>query len=400
MLVFGACGDEPKAPQPAPSISVVTSVTPLAGFPGVEVTITGENLDKSPSVLFGDKVATLVSITDKEIIATVPPLAVSGPVSIQLTDTTIAAGAFKMYEVYALVNETINLEQKIKVWHNGTITFISQGTSFKAGYGLFVDGADFYVSGWYEVRPAYWKNTTYTSLSASLSGRAMAIVVEGGVVHMAGMEINGSQFGVKYWINENGTFLTTPQFTNNDYAGDMEIKNGEVFIAGSESISNGASMAAYWVDGVKTGLSSLSDHAGGEDIFIDTNGDVYVVGFLSATPYPKVVYWKNGAIHEVTDGTTQNFANGIARHDGVVYVIGYGFISGLAVGRMWRDDTPQNLGGTRTAIKLQIVDGDFFILCNRDNANESPAVWFNGRLVNLTAAEANAYATDLVVKSP
>ncbi len=400
MLVLGACGNEPQAPQPAPIVSQVTSVTPQAGFAGINVTITGENLDKSPAVFFGDKIATLVSITDKEIIATVPPLAISAPVSLQLSDTTIAGGAFKIYQVYALVNETVNMEHKIKVWHNGTVTFISQGTSFKAGYGLFVDGTDYYVSGWNEVRPAYWKNTVYTSLSASLSGRAMAIVVDGGVVHMAGMEVNGSQFGVKYWMNENGTFLTTPQFTNNDYAGDMEIRNGEVFIAGSESISNGASMAAYWVDGVKTELSLPSENAGGEDMFIDTNGDVYVVGYLSALPYPKVVYWKNGVIHEVTDGTTQNFATGISRHDGVVYVIGYGFISGVAVGRMWRDDTLQNLGGTRTAIRLQIVDGDFFILCNRDNANESPAIWFNGRLVNLTAAEANAYATDLVVKAP
>ncbi|MEP4531525.1 MAG: IPT/TIG domain-containing protein [Cyclobacteriaceae bacterium] len=75
-----SCNDDDKGngtPIPA-----VTSVSPVSGMAGDEITISGSNLAEATAVHFGTISASIVSNSDTEIIATVPEGATTGKVSV------------------------------------------------------------------------------------------------------------------------------------------------------------------------------------------------------------------------------------------------------------------------------------------------------------------------------
>jgi IPT/TIG domain len=101
------------------ALPVVSSATPAAGMPASTVTITGQSFQTNPmpTVRFNGATATLVSTTPTQIVATVPPGATTGPVTVTTNcDILTAIPTFTVLpsvEVFTqyTVTETLALEQ-------------------------------------------------------------------------------------------------------------------------------------------------------------------------------------------------------------------------------------------------------------------------------------------------
>jgi hypothetical protein len=66
----------------------ILGFTPSSGIAGESVAITGTSFGSNPTVKFGTTLATLTSASDTEIIATIPPTALTGKVSLTTVDGT------------------------------------------------------------------------------------------------------------------------------------------------------------------------------------------------------------------------------------------------------------------------------------------------------------------------
>ncbi|HEX9152535.1 MAG TPA: DUF5013 domain-containing protein [Flavobacterium sp.] len=86
----------------------VTGMSPEAGYPGINVTITGENfgtLPKAVKIYFGTILATVVSCEDTKIVVQVPTNAVSGNVSLKIwTHDSGVIGTFTILPAPAITS--------------------------------------------------------------------------------------------------------------------------------------------------------------------------------------------------------------------------------------------------------------------------------------------------------
>jgi hypothetical protein len=81
--------------------------------------------------------------------------------------------------------------------------------------------------------------------------------------------------------------------------------------------------------------------------------DVYVAGYLlsDSTYETHPVYWKNGQVTPLSDGTNYAVANSIAVSGDDVYVAGYRVQwtprNIVTVGMLWKSDSAREVGGWR-----------------------------------------------------
>jgi hypothetical protein len=77
------------------ALPVIRSFNPTSGAPGMHVTLNGLSLDKTTRVTFGGEPAAYLIVNDTQIVALVPPAAVSGPVGVSsIAGTTRTAASF------------------------------------------------------------------------------------------------------------------------------------------------------------------------------------------------------------------------------------------------------------------------------------------------------------------
>jgi hypothetical protein len=188
---------------------------------------------------------------------------------------------------------------KIKLWKNGTLTDITNGSLTARAYDMQVVGTDVYIAG-YEVNPSvfyyqakYWKNGTPVVLSAGTSqettGELHRILVKGIDVYCSGM----IDYRPTQWKNGTATQLNPNYGTCYGIA----VAGSDIYAAGTVQNSGGRYHAAYWKNGTQVTLSDSTSAPNGASVFgIGTDGtDVYVIGSVSATGGSyKGVYWKNG----------------------------------------------------------------------------------------------------------
>ena len=91
----------------------------------------------------------------------------------------------------------------------------------------------------------------------------------------------------------------------------------DVYIAGSEGND-----AKYWKNGKGVGLTMLTESYAEASSIVVSSGDVYVAGSIHAQGVTTAVYWKNGEMVTLSDGTTGNYASSIAISGSDVYVAG------------------------------------------------------------------------------
>lgn len=129
--------------------------------------------------------------------------------------------------------------------------------------------------------------------------------------------------------------------------------------------------AAYWVNGEKHTLEAPEGAAIAHDMIV-VNDDVYIAGQLcpnDLSKQPCAVYWHNGKIHILTDGTYKSCANAIAlTDDGAIFTVGYSYNGPLtrtrvakfeyshrrmSVATLWVNDT----------IQTSLTDGMYDAAC-------------------------------------
>lgn len=211
------------------------------------------------------------------------------------------------------------------VWRNGfadTLAFSAVAQS------VYVEGNDTYVAGWISNGPfdaiaMYWKNGDPINLSDhEFETYAKSIAVSNNDVYVAGFELN-SQHKARCW--KNGIPI---QLDLNDalhsYAVSIFVSGDDVYVAGWVLNLNGKSSAVYWKNGRMVLLTDGSSDSMAESIFV-TGQDVYVVGTIDYSlshiapnevfaigKQGVATYWKNGNATTLSDnGRAQSiFVNG------------------------------------------------------------------------------------------
>lgn len=120
--------------------------------------------------------------------------------------------------------------------------------------------------------------------SLSVNSYANAIFVDGNDVYVAGCEDNTAV----YW--KNGAIHYLPEGT---VASSITVKNGHVYACGYESTYFGDE-ARYWVD--DTPAYPLKNGTRAEDIDVDDNGNIYIVGYKSEKTDAESLYYWVGAV--------------------------------------------------------------------------------------------------------
>ena len=227
-------------------------------------------------------------------------------------------------DVYVLGTEqdsTVNgWVSTIKLWKNGVVTNITNGTTEAEGVGLDVYNGDVYICGTESsantMIPKLWKNGVATILPKDTFDYAepSGIKVVNGDVYISGtLNRNSpglSSFSSKasYWKNGIINIIQNIAGTNNGVTG-FFVNNGDLYFSGHETINGQISAGIYWKNGIKTTLALSPSYAaaGSYVIFVDNN-DVYVAGIQRNQNqniyFSNATYWKNNGINLLTNYTT------------------------------------------------------------------------------------------------
>ena len=152
---------------------------------------------------------------------------------------------------------------------NGIVTDLSAAFAASAANTVFLQGSDVYVAGRHGFyQSTYWKNNVVTNLSSTeinTETGAFGIFVSGADVYVSGFEKTSLTFGnievAKYWKNGIATNLTNAVF--NASAEAITVSGSDIYAAGYEENAAGNGVAKYWKNGVAVNLTDGSKDAVG-----------------------------------------------------------------------------------------------------------------------------------------
>jgi Carboxypeptidase regulatory-like domain len=244
-------------------------------------------------------------------------------------------------DVYVLGVEedsTINgYNTRIKIWKNGAVTNLTNGTTKEEGYGLDVYNGDVYVCGFEpngnNSTAKLWKNGVATILTKDTFDftEANGVKVYNGDVYICGSagKNNSSVGKAVYW--KNGVLNILPSSSYLSGASCMFISNSEVYFGGNEYIAN-QNRGVYWKNGIKTILPLSGNYTISiiKSIFVSST-DIYLCGSLFKTGgnnpnEQSAAYWKNNSLtvlNNYTSGFDNNSLSEIFVKNNITYNVGY-----------------------------------------------------------------------------
>jgi hypothetical protein len=203
-------------------------------------------------------------------------------------------------------------------WKNGVATQVTDGTKASVAYAIAVSGNDVYVGGIeYDANGdsylKYWKNGIPTTLSMGPLAEFGSMTVVGNDVYVCGNEIDNTKHVAKYWKNGVETKLTDGTNHANAYA--IAVSGNDVYVVGSDGVSG----TRLWKNGTAINLPGLrgpySIAVAGNDVYVGCN---QLIGTTEVA-----VYWKNGQVVTLSDGTRDALLRSIAvDNNGVVHATG------------------------------------------------------------------------------
>jgi hypothetical protein len=211
------------------------------------------------------------------------------------------------------------------LWVNDEEGQLLESSGYGEAYSVFVSGSDVYVAGCYdaggsglELYASIWKNGERQDLAPQ--GYATSVYADGDDVYVAYWRQNSEGvYQACLWHNGEETVLSTA----NSEANGVYVSGGDVYVVGREHIEETLFRAVLWKNGVKQYLSEEFSHA--RSVFV-SGDDVYACGINGTGSFDtaaKAVYWKNGEIHNISDGSASADLNVMFVRDGDVYVGGY-----------------------------------------------------------------------------
>lgn len=246
----------------------------------------------------------------------------------------------------------------IKLWKNGALTNITNGTTDAEGYGLDVYNGDVYICGAERVGNNYigkiWKNGIATLLPKDTFDFVdpSGIKIINGDIYVSGMGSRtipntGTTEKALYWKNGVINYLSNSGSTNVGTSG-IFVNNTDVYITGYENIAGQpASTSVFWKNNVKTtiAVSASYTYASVFSIFVDNN-DVYIAGSQAQQNQgiyvSNATYWKNNSINLLTNyssssGSSAYFYDIFVKNN-IIYTVGENY---------------QNNNGTTTPLYFQ-----------------------------------------------
>ena len=225
-----------------------------------------------------------------------------------------------------------------KVWKNGRVANLSDGSVEAQAFSVFVSDGDVYVAG-YEFRKPFgtgadaiiWKNGEPIILSEELiEAQAKSVFVSGGDVYAAGegwVDYYDDDYGpvvvltAMYWKNGETIILKEVKDPNFYTArgGFVFVQGDDVYVAGLDfeweyvvdaGVEVHAGFVTVWKNGEPIRFSHdviVSTYI--ESLFVTADGDVYVAGTQPKTNFLGDNYcatlWKNGETIRLSDGSTE-----------------------------------------------------------------------------------------------
>jgi len=123
-------------------------------------------------------------------------------------------------DVYVAGSEQIGGSDKARLWKNGVVTTLSNGSG--SAKSVFVSGTDVYTAGVLNYNAALWKNGVPTYLS-NFSGKANSVFVHGTDIYMAGIEYDGfGNTAARVW--KNGLLINLSGGTSSSTANSIYVK--------------------------------------------------------------------------------------------------------------------------------------------------------------------------------
>ena len=179
-------------------------------------------------------------------------------------------------DVYFLGKGYDELTEKgiLKLWKNGEVTNITDGTIDAVATDLFVtQNNDVYVLGREYDGNHYtsklWKNgSEVVNFINEPSFRAISVFVSNEIVYVVGYKLEAGKYKTQLWKNDQVS-VDIGVGAVDSFPTDVFVKDGKVYISFSETNQDGIYVSKIWVDGVITELTDGKTDAYSEGIFVE-----------------------------------------------------------------------------------------------------------------------------------
>lgn len=291
------------------------------------------------------------------------------------------AGNVKEFMVGTIRNA---LRREPIVWKDGAMTRLpfesSQNTNAKS---VAVSGNDVFILG-HETNPngfirtsriVIWKNDEMTPITdGSKKAAPIKMIVDNGNVYILGTETDQSEGSgtelYKYWKNG----VVTPLNIRGGQASDMVVVNNDVYISGNETNANGKIVAKYWKNGVGVDITDGSKDAYGESISVEGSTIAVLFNQKNTTQFGNdLKVWKNNVVSVLNSGNFNTFGKKIILKDNAVHVLGRQLMSELSQQVVyWKDAAKKEItNGNRNGYEfdMQAVGNDVYVVFEETNAD-------------------------------
>jgi hypothetical protein len=249
---------------------------------------------------------------------------------------------------------------------------------------------------------AYWKNGELVTLHdgpGDSDSFIYSMAFSGPDVYAAGTEYGVDAPSLaKYW--KNGESVTLSDGETSAEAFSIVASEEDVYVAGYvTNAANGNHVVTYWKNDEPF---SLHEAVHGEAKSITVSGsDVYIAGFLNYTK-DVAVYWKNGIIQVLTNGSDNAQALGMAVTGTDVHVVGYQVVDNKRVAMYWKNGVgePLTIGAYDAIANSIVVSGNDVYIAGSEKSTDGKAIatyWKNGIAVPLSSGVTDATANTIAV---